>query len=403
MLETSLGVLALALILLFARYVKRVPGYIIALFAGTAAVVIFRLPVETIGTRFGGIPAGFPKLIIPHFRVDLLRPLISPAITVAMLGAIESLMSAVVSDRMSGDKHNPNVELAAQGVANILSPLFGGLPATGAIARTATNIRSGAKTPVAGMVHAMTLLAIVLFAAPLARFIPLSVLAAILLVVSYNMGEWLEIPELFKQSRFEIAAWLVTFLLTVFADLTVAVEAGMILAVLVFIRKVTLTTTVSEVTPEYIREGNAHILQDKEIPAYVSIFRIHGPFLFGATDKIDVILNRLPDLPPIIIIRLRNMTAIDSTGLQALENLADRVRESGRQLILCGAMEQPVKRMHEAEFHEHVGKQNICPSVSEALEQAKALSPEIVKRHAAGGGRSSDVASARAAACAVEP
>ena len=214
-----------------------------------------------------------------------------------MLGAIESLMSAVVSDRMSGDKHNPNVELVGQGVANILSPLFGGLPATGAIARTATNIRSGAKTPVAGMIHALTLLAIILFAAPLARFIPLSVLAAILLVVSYNMGEWREIPELFKQSRFEIAAWLVTFLLTVFADLTVAVEAGMILAVLVFIRKVTQTTTVAEATTEYIREGHVHILQHKEIPAYVSIFRIHGPFLFGATDKIDTIVDRLPDLP----------------------------------------------------------------------------------------------------------
>ena len=224
--------------------------------------------------------------------MDLLRPLISPAITVAMLGAIESLMSAVVSDRMSGTKHNPNVELVGQGIANILSPLFGGLPATGAIARTATNIRSGAKTPVAGMVHALTLLAIVLFAAPLARFIPLSVLAAILFVVSYNMGEWREIPELLKLSPLEIGTWLVTFALTVFADLTVAVEAGMILAALVFIRKVTATTTVSQVTDEYLREGHVHILQHKEIPSYVTIFRIHGPFLFGATDKIDEVIER---------------------------------------------------------------------------------------------------------------
>jgi sulfate permease, SulP family len=377
--ETILGLSALGLIIFAIVFIKRVPGYIIALFAGTAAVVIFRLPVQTIGTRFGGIPSGFPRLMIPHFRVDLLRPLISPAITVAMLGAIESLMSAVVSDRMSGNKHNPNVELVGQGVANILSPLFGGLPATGAIARTATNIRSGAKTPVAGMIHALTLLAIILFAAPLARFIPLAVLAAILLVVSYNMGEWREIPEIFKQSAFEIAAWLVTFLLTVFADLTVAVEAGMILAVLVFIRKVTQTTTVSEVTAEYIREGHVHILQHKEIPPYVSIFRIHGPFLFGATDKIEAILDRLPDLPPIVILRLRNMTAIDSTGLQALESLADRVHESGRRLILCGAMEQPAKRMHVAEFHEHVGEKNICRSVTEALEQAQALYSEIAQ------------------------
>ena len=284
-LETGLGILALVLILVCMRFVKRVPGYIVALFVGTALVVILKLPVETIGTRFGGIPSGFPGIKIPQFRFDLLRPLISPAITVAMLGAIESLMSAVVSDRMSGNKHNPNVELGGQGIANIFSPLFGGLPATGAIARTATNIRSGAKTPVAGMIHAMTLLAIVLFAAPLARFIPLSVLAAILLVVSYNMGEWREIPELLKLTPLEIGTWLITFSLTVFADLTVAVEAGMILAALVFIRKVTITTTVSQVTQEYLREGHVHILQHKEIPPYVTIFRIHGPFLLGPPIK----------------------------------------------------------------------------------------------------------------------
>src|SRR5580700_8233398 len=301
-LETSLGVLALLVILIFMRYVKRVPGYIVALFVGTALVIWLKLPVQTIGTRFGGIPSGFPGIKIPHFRADLLRPLIPPAITVAMLGAIESLMSAVVSDRMSGTKHNPNVELIGQGVANIMSPLFGGLPATGAIARTATNIRSGAKTPVAGMVHAATLLAIVLFAAPLARFIPLSVLAAILLVVSYNMGEWREIPELLKLTPLDIGTWLVTFLLTVFADLTVAVEAGMILAALVFIRKVTETTTVSEVTEQYLQEGHAHILQHKEIPSYVGIFRIHGPFLFGATDKIGEIREQLARLPPVVAV-----------------------------------------------------------------------------------------------------
>jgi sulfate permease, SulP family len=381
-LETALGVLALALILVFARYVKKVPGYIVALFIGTAIVAIFKLPVETIGTRFGGIPSGLPKLHVPQFRFDLLRPLISPAVTVAMLGAIESLMSAVVSDRMSGGKHNPNVELVAQGVANIFSPLFGGLPATGAIARTATNIRSGAKTPVAGMIHALTLLAIVLFAAPLARFIPLAVLAAILFVVSYNMGEWREIPELLKLSHLEIGTWAVTFLLTVFADLTVAVEVGMILAALVFIRKVTSTTTVSQVTEEYVREGYAHILQHKEIPAYVTIFRIHGPFLFGATDKIEEILGQIEELPPIVILRLRNMTAIDATGLQALEKLADVVHGSGRGLILCGAREQPARLMKQAEFEQHVGSENISRSVEEALERAKQLHAEMAPQGA---------------------
>ena len=370
---TALAVLSLALIIVFMRFVKKVPGYIVALFLGTALVVVFKLPVETIGTRFGGIPSGLPHLQVPQFHFDLLRPLVSPAITVAMLGAIESLMSAVVSDRMSGTKHNPNVELVAQGVANIFSPLFGGLPATGAIARTATNIRSGAKTPVAGMIHALALLGIILFAAPLARFVPLAVLSAILLVVSYNMGEWREIPELLKLSRLEIGTWLVTFFLTVFADLTVAVEAGMILAALVYIRKVTETTTVSEVTEQYLQEGHAHILQHKEIPSFVAIFRIHGPFLFGATDKINVVIDRIPDLPPIIILRLRNMTALDGTGLQALENLAAVVHNSGRTLLLCGGRQQPAEIMRNAEFEQRVGAENICASVAEALQQARKL------------------------------
>src|ERR1700722_11217607 len=373
---TLLACASLLLIVLTIRFLPRIPGYIVALLAATLVVYLLHLPVETIGTRFGGIPSGFPRFHVPVFEYATVTTLFPPPITGALRGAIESLMSAVVADRMSGDQHNPNVELVAQGIANILSPLCGGLPATGAIARTATNIRSGAKSPVAGMIDALTVLAIVLFAAPIARFIPLSVLAAILLVVSYNMGEWHEIPELMKLSRFEIGTWLVTFLLTVFADLTVAVEAGMILAALVFIRKVTQSTTVSEVTAAYIQEGHVHILQHKEIPSYVSIFRIHGPFLFGATDKLDLIVSRLPDLPPIIILRLRNMTAIDSTGLQALEKLATVVRASGRTLILCGARERPADRLREADVHDYLGPQNVCVSVADALDRAKSMRPE---------------------------
>jgi SulP family sulfate permease len=379
--ETGLACLALLIIIVFAKYFKRIPGYIVALFVGTLLVWILKLPVETIGTRFGGIPSGLPTLHIPKFHVDMIRPLIAPAMTVAMLGAIESLMSAVVSDRMSGDKHNPSVELVAQGVANIFSPLFGGLPATGAIARTATNIRSGARTPVAGMIHALTLLVILLFAAPLARFIPLSVLSAILFVVAYNMGEWREIPELLKLTPLEIGTWLVTFALTVFADLTVAVEAGMILAALVFIRKVTATTKVSRVTSEYIEHGRAHSLQDKIIPPFVTVFRIHGPFLFGAADKLDNVLIQLPTLTPVIILRLRNMTAIDATGLQALENFADQVRNSGRGLILCGAPEQPSRLMQQAEFEDHVGRENICKNVAEALARAGEVYKEVSSVH----------------------
>src|SRR6185369_3323160 len=371
--ETGLGVLALAVIFLCGRYVKRVPPYVAALFVGTIAVAVFRLHVETIGTRFGGIPSGLPAFHLPKFRIEIIRPLISPAITVAMLGAIESLMSAVVSDRMSGDKHNPNVELIGQGIANIFSPLFGGIPATGALARTATNIRSGAKTPVAGMIHALTLLCVLIFAAPLAKFIPLAVLSAILLIVSYKMGDWAEIPELLKLSKLEIGTWLITFALTVFADLTVAVEAGMIMAALVFIRKVTRSTTVSQVTPEYVEDGRAHILQDKEIPEYVAVFRIHGPFLFGATDKLGEVLHRLDELPAIIILRLRNMTAIDATGLQAIEEFADTIHASGRGLILCGAPERPAQLMRRLDFEKHLGRENICGNIGEALDRAKVL------------------------------
>jgi SulP family sulfate permease len=377
--ETGLAVLALALILVCRKYFPKIPGYIVALFVGTALVYFLRLPVQTIGTRFGGIPSGLPALKIPHFHLDMIRPLISPAITVAMLGAIESLMSAVVGDKLygHGEKHKPNVELIAQGVANFISPLMGGLPATGAIARTATNIRAGAKSPVAGMIHALTLLAILMFATPVAKFIPLAVLAAILLVVSYNMGEWAEIPELLKLSRLEVACWSATFVLTVFADLTVAVEAGMILAALVFIRKVTATTTISRVTQKYVEEGRLHVLQDKEIPPYVTVFRIHGPFLFGAADKIDDLMQQIPELPPIVILRLRNMTAIDATGLRALEELADRVKASGRRLILCGAREQPAQLMRQSEFEQHVGAENICANVTEALKRAGVVFPEI--------------------------
>jgi SulP family sulfate permease len=366
-----LATACLLLIVLTPRLTGRVPGTIVALFIGTGAALLLKLPVETIGSRFGGIPSGLPHLEIPAFHFRMVPELLGPALTVTMLGAIESLMSAVVSDRMSGDKHNPNVELIGQGIANFVSPMFGGLPATGAIARTATNIRSGAQTPVAGMIHALTLLAILLFAAPLAKFIPLPVLAAILMIVSYNMGEWREVPEILKLTKSDISVWVVTFLLTVFADLTVAVEAGMILATLLFIRKVTLTTTVSEVTEAYVDEGRVHILQDKAIPDYLRIFRIHGPFLFGATEKISVIHDHVNQLPPIVVLRLRNMTAIDATGIKALEEVAGALRKSGRTLILCGAREQPAMLMKKAEFEEHVGAANICLNVEAALARAK--------------------------------
>src|SRR6266403_169184 len=367
---TLLALISLAVMILCQKYARRVPGAILVCFGATAAVALIHLGVETIGTRFGGIPKGLPHFAIPQFSYDTARQLFSPALTVAMLGAIESLMSAVVSDKMSHDKHNPNVELIAQGFANILSPLVGGLPATGAIARTATNVRAGAKTPVAGMIHALTLLAIILFAAPLVKNVPLAALAAILMMVAYNMGDWEEIPEILKLSAADITVWLLTMTLTVVADLTFAVEVGMVLAALMFIRKVSRTTTVTRVTRDYVEDSRVHVLQGKDIPEYATVFRIHGPFLFGATDKFADILDALNTLPPIVILRLRNMTAIDATGLGAIENLADQLHESGRSLLLCGAREQPAQLMTQAEFARHVGAENICPSIAEALERA---------------------------------
>jgi sulfate permease, SulP family len=299
--------------------------------------------------------------------------LMQPAVTVALLGAIESLMSAVVADRMSNDQHNPNTELVAQGIANMVSPMFGGLPATGAIARTATSIRSGAKTPVAGMIHAATILAVILVAAPLAKFVPLPVLAAILFVVAYNMGEWREIPEILKLSPTEIAVWFVTFALTVVADLTLAVQVGMISAALLYIKKVTQTTTVGEVTRNYVDDGWVHILQGKEIPPYLRVFRIHGPFLFGSTDKLRVITDQIDELPRIVALRLRNMNAIDGTGLKALEDLADKLHASGRHLLLCGAREQPARMLEQSDVAEHIGRENVLPHIKAALERAAEL------------------------------
>lgn len=369
----AVAAVSLAALIVGARVARRVPWAIVVLMGGTIASLALGLPLETIGTRFGGIPSGLPSVHLPQFRADLILGLLSPAVTVAVLGAIESLMSATVADRMTGDRHNPNTELIAQGVANVASPVFGGLPATGAIARTATSIRSGARSPIAGLVHAVTLLVILLVAAPLARHIPLAVLAAILFMVAWNMGEWGEIPDLLRLTAADISVWALTFFLTVVADLTVAVEFGMILAALLFIRKVSRTTTVTRVGTGYVEAGRAHILQDKHIPPYVAVFRIHGPFLFGATDKLQKVTARIDRLPPIVIARLRNMTAIDATGLHALEDLADRLHASGRTLILCGARAQPSRLMRQAAFHRHVGEANICPNIQAALRRAEEL------------------------------
>jgi SulP family sulfate permease len=364
---------SLAIILLWPRITKRLPGSIVALLLSTAVVAAFHLPIETIGTKFGGIPQGFPHFALPNFRAEHILPLLPSAFTVALLAAVESLLSAVVADGMSGDRHNSNMELVAQGIANIASPLFGGIPATGAIARTATNIRSGALTPVSGIVHALTLLTILLVAAPLARFVPLATLAAVLFVVAYNMGEWREISTILRLSRTDIAVWITTFALTVLADLTVAVGVGMALAALLYIYRIAETTTVAPVTPEYLADGQAHILQDKDIPSNVTILRIHGPFLFGTTEKLIDVTKDLSQFGEVVILRLRNMTALDATGIHALEQFSDRLHKAGKTLLLCGARDQPSRLISRSDFLEHLGPENVLPHVQAALARAKEL------------------------------
>jgi SulP family sulfate permease len=367
----GLGLGTLAILVILPRLTRRVPASIVAVLVCTAASVFFHLPVETIGSKFGGIPRGFPPFAIPDFHAEHILPLIPAAFTVAMLAALESMLSAVVADGMTGDRHNSNVELVAQGFANIVSPLFGGIPATGAIARTATNIRAGARSPVSGMVHALTLLLILLIAAPLASYIPLTTLAAVLFVVAYNMGEWHEIGAILRLDFTAISVWLVTFTLTVFADLTVAVGVGLGLAALLYIRRVADTTTVSPVTEDYIRDGLPHVLQGRIVPPYVSLLRIHGPFLWGTTEKLVEATVNIEAFEPVVILRLRNMTAIDATGIHAIETFSKRLHESGRTLLLCGAMEQPSKLLSGTRFLDRLGRENIMPNVQAALDRAK--------------------------------
>jgi SulP family sulfate permease len=370
---TVVAIATLAIVLLWPHITTKVPGTIIALLVTTIVCAVFAVPVETIGSRYGGIPTGLPSFQIPEFRPDLIVPLLPSAVAVAMLAAIESLLSAVVADSMSGDRHKPDAELLAQGLANIVVPLFGGIPATGAIARTATNIRSGAKTPVAGIVHGLTLLVILLVAAPLAAYIPLATLAGILMVVAYRMGEWREIPSILRLSNADRLVWAATFALTVFADLTVAVQVGMLLAALLYIYRVSATTTVAAVTDDDIRYGDAHVLTDKYIPAYVSVIRIRGPFLFGATEKLEHATHDVNRFAQIVVLKMTYMSAIDGTGIHALETLAARLKESNRSLIVCGAPAQPADLIRRSKLTSLIGKANIQPHLDAALERAAIL------------------------------
>ena len=367
---TLVAIATLAIVLMWPLITKKLPSSIVALLVTTVACVVCGISVATIGTKFGGIPTGLPRFAIPEFRADLILPLLPSAFTVAMLAAIESLLSAVVADNMSGDRHKSDVELLAQGIANLATPLFGGIPATGAIARTATNIRSGAVSPISGIVHSLTLLVVVLAAAPLAKFIPLATLAAILMVVSYRMGEWHEIPSILRLSGADRLVWAATFALTVFADLTVAVEVGMVLAALLYIHRVSSTTTVASVTDDDLGDGEPRVITDKYIPAYVSVVRIRGPFLFGATEKLEQATADPSRFGEVVVLKLTYMTAVDGTGIHAFESLAARLQKSGRALVVCGAQSQPAELIGRSKLIKLLGRQNLQPHLDAALERA---------------------------------
>ena len=370
----GVSVASLAIILFWPKWLqRRVPGSIVALVLGTVAVALFSLPVETIGSRFGGIPQGLPVPHIPALAWANLQSLLQPALTIALLAAIESLLCAVVADGMVDDRHDSNQELMAQGIANIVSPLFGGIAATGAIARTATNVKSGARTPVAGIVHAGTLLAILLVAAPLAKFIPLATLSAVLVNVALHMGEWHNFARLPKWPASDAAVFLSAFILTVVVDLTVAVEIGLVLAAVLFIKRVSETTQITSVDETTETEGSQHSLVGREIPEGVMVYRIFGAFFFGAVDKLESVLKREKREPTVLILRMRKIVAMDATGLNALEDLYERLHRKGKHLILSGPHTQPLFLMEKAGFLDRIGRDNVCPHIEAALARSRVL------------------------------
>lgn len=352
---------------------RRVPGSIVALALGTVAVALFHLPVETIGTKFGGIPQALPGPQIPALSWEMIRELFHPATTIALLAAIESLLCAVVADGMIDDRHDSNQELMAQGIANIACPLFGGIAATGAIARTATNVKCGARTPVAGIIHAVTLLAIVLVAAPAAKFIPLATLSAVLVTVALNMGEWHNFGRLLKWPRSDALVFLTAFGLTVIVDLTVAVEIGMVLAAVLFIKRVSETTQITAVDESTETEGAQHSIVGKDVPRGVMVYRIFGSFFFGAADKLESALHRHKQEPDVLLLRMRKVLAMDATGLNALEDLYERLRARGKHLVLSGPHTQPLFMMDKAGFLDRLGRENVCANIDLALQRAREL------------------------------
>jgi SulP family sulfate permease len=370
----ALAVASLLLIILWPkRLARRVPGSIVAVVLGTLLVTFLEIPVETIGSRFGGVPQGLPAMTLPDFSWHNIRNLFPPALTIAMLAAIESLLSAVVADGMIDDRHDSNQELMAQGLANIISPLFGGIAATGALARTATNVQNGGRTPVAGMIHSLTLVVILLAAAPLAKFIPLATLSAVLVFVALNMGEWRHFARLRQWPKSDGLVFLSAFGLTVLVDLTVAVEVGLVLAAILFTKRISETTQIMEVDERTDTEVAHHSLVGKEIPEGVMIFRVFGAFFFGAADKLETALKAARQEPEVLILRMRKVMAMDATGLNALEDLHAKLMKRGKHLILSAPHTQPYLVMDRGGFLDRIGRENVCANIDVSLNRAREI------------------------------
>jgi sulfate permease, SulP family len=373
----GLAAITILMIQLWPYVSRRVPGSIVALLGTTVAAIVFHLPVETIGSRFGPINASFPHPVMPDVSFTQMTMLVQPAIAIALLGAVESLLSAVVADGMTGMRHKSNAELVAQGIANIVSPLFGGIPATGAIARTATNIKNGGRTPVAGIVHSITLLLITLFFGRWAALIPMATLGGILVVVAYNMSEWRTFRAELRAPKSDVAILLTTFLLTVIVDLTVAIEVGMVLSAFLFIRRMAEVTNVTMVTREMADASEADDAETNEmarkLPPGVALYEINGPFFFGAAERFKEVLNRVSGSPRVLVVRLQHVPAIDSTGLHALRELSHGRLAGGTKLVLADVHAQPMIALTNSGLLAEIGAENVFDSLDRALARAAEL------------------------------
>jgi sulfate permease, SulP family len=374
---TAIGALSLLIVFLWPRITPKIPGSLVAIIVATLATQLLGLDVETIGSRFGAVPSALPAPRFPHLSWGLITQMFSPAITIALLAAIESLLAAVVADGMMGSRHRSNMELVAQGVGNIISPVFQGIPATGAIARTATNIKSGGRTPISAIIHAITLLLIMLFFGRWAALIPMPALAAILIFVAYNMSEYHAFLKLLRSPKSDVAVLLVTFFLTVLIDLTVAIQVGVVLAAFLFMRRMSNVAQVNSITGD-LREEEERPDDPREIskrvaPPGVEVFEVFGSLFFGAIERFKDAMPRVEKAPKILIIRMRMVPAIDATGLRALEDALERTRREGGTLMLTGVAEQPRRAMEQSGFLEKIGRENVLDNIDAALQRAREL------------------------------